>query len=185
MKMYIERKRKMKCNQKLGILPLLILLILQTAACGQTAKDVPLETVYTGIKEAYGGDYRPDGEIPQELLENTYGLKNDMYTEIKAEMSMISIHPDVLIVVKAAEGQADNVEAALNTARDNAIQNTLQYPMNIPKTNATKVLREGNIIAYLTLGANGDFEDAQSDEARTFAENEAQKGADAFQKSFE
>lgn len=163
---------------------LTLLLLLLLGACEPKAKDVSLDTVYTNIKEAYGNDYKPDGDIPEELLESTYGLTSDLYTEIKGEMSMISMHPDVLILVKAADGQADKVEEALTAARDNAVANTLQYPMNIPKTGATKVLRQGDIIAYMTLGANGEFEDVQSDEAQQFAEAEAQKGAEAFEKSF-
>lgn len=175
----------MKFLQNGVTLLLCLLLLLMLGACEQKAKDVPLDTVYSNIKQAYGDEYKPDGELPAELLETSYGLKSDMYTEVKAETSMISMHPDVLILVKAAEGQADNVEAALKTARDNAIANTLQYPMNIPKTNVTRVLRQGDVIVYMTLGANGEFEDVQSDEAQQFAEAEAQKGADAFEKSFE
>ncbi|MDL2233218.1 DUF4358 domain-containing protein [Ruminococcaceae bacterium OttesenSCG-928-L11] len=158
------------------------------AACGsqsQPAKDVPVDTILTNIRAAYGDDYIPNSEIPAELLESVYGLAADMYVEIGAEMALISTFPDTVIVAKAADGKGDAVEQALNTARDNAISNTLQYPMNVPKTNATKVVRRGDYVAFLMVGAVGDFEDAQSAESKQFAEDEVQKGVDAFHASFQ
>lgn len=174
---------------KKALLLLLCAIVLQTGLVGcdnaQSNKDVPLDTILQNIRDAYGGDYIPDSDIPENLLTDVYGLTADMYVDIRAEMAMISTFPDTVLVVKAAEDQADNVEAALTTDKDNAISNTLQYPMNIPKTNATQVVRSGDYVAFLMVGAVGEFDDAQSEEAMRFARDETQKAVKAFEDSFQ
>lgn len=151
----------------------------------EAVPEVPLDTILQNIRDAYGDSYIPNVELPPELLESTYGLTAELYGEVRAEMAMISTFPDTVIVVKAAQDKGDAVEQALATARENAISNTLQYPMNIPKTNATQVVRKGDYVAFLMVGATGDFDDVSSQEAREFAEAEVQKGVDAFYASFQ
>ncbi|MFT4144087.1 MAG: DUF4358 domain-containing protein [Mobilitalea sp.] len=145
-----------------------------------TNSDITVDKILEAIKAAYGENYYPNTEITPEFLETEFGLTSDMYEEVKAEQPMISINADRVVVVKAAEGKADEVEAALNEAKDRKIADTLQYPMNVPKTNATKVVRNGDFICFLLVGAVNDSENPTEEELKQFAEDEVAKAVDAF-----
>lgn len=157
----------------------------ETGNGDQTNKSkVTVDEVLNAIKAAYGEDYRPNMEIDAEMLKTEFGLTSDMYKEVKAELPMIGTHADRVVIVKAAEGKAENVEAALITAKENKINDTLQYPMNIAKINATKVVRNGEFVAFLLVGAINENMDANEEEAKKFAEKEVEKGVKAFNDLF-
>lgn len=136
------------------------------------ASNVTLEEIHTAVKEAYGENYLPNMEIPAEMLEAEFGLTKDLYTEVKAEQPMISTHADRVVIVKAAEGKADAVEKALVEAREKKVNDTMQYPMNLAKIAATKVLRNGDYVAFLLVGAIYEAEEVTEDDAKEIGENE-------------
>lgn len=142
------------------------------------------DTILTAIRNAYGDNYLPDFAIPAEMLADTYGLTEGMYKSVSAEMPMISVNPDTVIIVEAADGQAEAVAAALNTYRDNKIQNEIQYPMNVAKVNASQVVTNGNFVAFILAGAIDEREDASDEEMAAFAEEQTQIGVDAFNSCF-
>lgn len=146
--------------------------------------DVTVDDILNAIKTAYGENYLPNMEIDAQTLETEFGLTSDMYESVKAELPMIGTHADRVVIVKAAEGKADDVEAAFNTARENKVNDTLQYPMNLPKINATKIVRNGDFICFLMVGAINENMDATEEEAKKFAESEIEKGVNAFNELF-
>ena len=143
------------------------------------------QKILEAIKAAYGDDYAPNAEIPEDLLSSMYGLDPDTYTEAVGEMPLISTTVDTVIIVKAAEGKTGDVEAALNSYRDYLINESLQYPMNVAKVNATKVVANGDYVAFLLLGAYDDRDDASDSERAEFAEEQVKKGVDAFNAYFD
>ena len=102
--------------------------------------------------------------IPAEFLEG-FGLTADLYDEFFGEMPMISTNVDTLIVIKAAEGKLEAVEGVLNAYRENLVNDTMQYPMNLGKIQASEVKTIGNYVCFVQLG--GDVMDAleKGDEA--------------------
>ena len=149
-----------------------------------SAVNVTVGDILDAIKTAYGEDYLPNMEIPAEMIESEFGLTSDMYEEVKAEQPMIGTHADRVVVVKAQEGKADDVESALLTAKENKIKDTFQYPMNVAKISASKVVRHGDYISFLLVGAINEDMDANEEEAKEFAEKEVQKGVDAINDLF-
>ena len=115
----------------------------------------------TGIRQAVvdamGENYFPQMQIPAEFLEG-FGLTADMYDEFFGEMPMISTNVDTLIVIKAKEGQTEAVEGVLNAYRENLVNDTMQYPMNVGKIQASEVKTIGNFVCFVQLG--GDVMDA-------------------------
>lgn len=153
-------------------------------ACGGSdkTKDVPTADLAAAVQEAYGENFAATAETPEEYLEELYGVKLDDLEEYTASMSMISVNPDQMLIVKAKEGKADAVEEALNQAKENLIANTFTYPMNQAKVNATTVVREGNYIALFMLG-QADMESETDEEAKEFAEAQVQIAVDTFRKA--
>ncbi len=123
----------------------------------------------TGLKSAVvdllGQNYWPDMALDAEMLEVRFGVTKDMYDDFLAEIPMISNNVDTLVIVKAKEGQADAVESALNAYRDVQVQDTMQYPMNVGKVQASMVEKTGNYVIFVLLGADTTELMEQGDEA--------------------
>ena len=136
------------------------------------------------IREAYGDDYLPNELIPGEMIESVFGLTEDMYSAVTAEMPMISAYPDTVVVVEAKEGKIDDVEAALNAYRDYQVNEALQYPMNVAKVNASKVVKNGNFVAFIMAGAIDERGDVSDEDMASFAQEQTQIGIDAFNSCF-
>ena len=150
----------------------------------ENAIKVTLEEIYTAVKGAYGENYLPNMEIPADLLEAEFGLNKELYVEVKAEQPMIGVHADRVVIVKAAEGKADAVEQALIAAKEKKVSDTMQYPMNIAKIASAKILRKGDYVAFLLVGAVNDAAEVSEEEAKEFAEKEVEKGVEAFNNLF-
>lgn len=118
-----------------------------------------MSAIRQAVVDALGENYWPNTQISAEYLEG-YGLTDDMYTDFWGEMPMISVNVDTIIVIKAGEGQMDAVEGVLNSYRDALVSNTMQYPMNIGKIQASQVEVVGDYACFIQLGADTmDMED--------------------------
>lgn len=113
-----------------------------------------MEAVKKVVTDYLGEDYWPNMQMPPDILESLVGITPDMYEDYFAEMPMISVNVDTLIVVKAQEGQADAVEDALLAYHENNVNNTMQYPQNVGKIQAARVERIGNYVIFAQLGAD-------------------------------
>ena len=159
------------------------------AACGgtqdQAAKDVSLDTIHQAVKDAYGESYLPSMEFTPVEIAEKFGVTQDMAEEMFAEGPMISAHVDTFVAVKAKEGQAEAVEEALNTYRDQMIADAITYPMNLPKQEASQVVREGDYVFFVMLGAYAEDEETLNSESKTkeFYEQQTQIGVDAIQEA--
>ncbi len=111
------------------------------------------------VVETLGDNYWPTMAIPVEVLEANYGLTSDMYVDYMGEMPMMSAHVDTLLIVKAAEGKEEDVEKALQTYRDNIANDSMQYPTNLGKVQASMVKRMDSYVVFALLG--GDTMDAE------------------------
>lgn len=157
------------------------------SACGDqdvSEKDYTAQQVFDTIKEAYGKDFLPDGDMSEEEYTEVYGLNMDDIEDIKAQVALVSFHPDRLIVVKAAKDKGEDVEKALISARDDLVENGLWYPANLAKVNASAVARNGDYVAFIMLGAVDERTDVTEEQAAEFADKEVQKGVEAFAKLF-
>ena len=154
-------------------------------------EEIPVEPTMseemTGIRQAVvdaiGENYFPQMQIPAEFLEG-FGLTADMYDEFFGEMPMISTNVDTLIVIKAKEGQAEAVEGVLTAYRENLVNDTMQYPMNVGKIQASEVKTIGNFVCFVQLGGDvmaalekGDEEVIKHCQAQNALAIEALEGA--------
>lgn len=124
-----------------------------------------MEAVKTAVTDLLGDNYFPNMPLDPDMLEFSFGITTDMFEDYLAELPMISANVDTLVVVKAAEGQVDAVEEALNSYRDAQVSNTMQYPQNVGKIQASKVEKFDNYVIFVLLGGDlGDLLD-QGDDA--------------------
>lgn len=159
---------------------LLVGMMAMTAACGQNAAeeetvetaentgyadDVATADLVSAAAEALGENYWPNMDIDAEALDLLYGVKADMYEEFSGQAPMISVNVDALVVIKVKEGQEAAVEEALNAYREYNINDALQYPMNIPKVQASIVKTMGRYVFFVQLGADTSAAQEEGDEA--------------------
>lgn len=115
-------------------------------------KKAKLSTIRNAVKKAYGNDYIPNMSYDVEAIEEQFGIKPSWYTDVLAEGPMISMHVDTFIAVEAKAGKVKDVEKALKKYKDRLINETLQYPMNLPKINGSKILTVDNNVYFIMLG---------------------------------
>ena len=77
----------------------------------------------------------------------------------------ISTFVETFIGVKAKEGKGDDVEKALTEYRERLVGDTMQYPMNVSKIQASQVVRHGDYVFFVMLGGPDDAAMEQGDEA--------------------
>lgn len=119
----------------------------------QAAAQAQLQALRDAVAEVLGEDYWPNTQMPPEFLAD-YGLKEDMYEGFLGEMPMISVNVDTLILIKAKEDQVEAVEAVLNSYRDALVSDTMQYPMNLGKIQASRIEVMGQYVCFVQLGAD-------------------------------
>lgn len=144
-----------------------------------TQVQVSLTELYDAVKEAYGENYLPQMQYDTEIFENVFGINEELYEEFIAEAPMMSAHVDTFVAVKAKEGKAEEVNQILKTYRDNMLENSLQYPMNLGKVEGARLYRNGDYIFYIILG--GYPEDGSDVDAET-AKEQNQIAIDAIEK---
>lgn len=156
-----------------------------TGCKGSTAqKEPPVEDILKAVQEAYGEDYLPDSDLDEEMLSQFMGIDTTLMESFAAQMPMISAHPDLVVIAKAAEGKGDALEEELLRVRTALVEDQMIYPMNIAKTQACRVVRKGDYAALLLVGAVDMREDATEEEQLSFAKEEVQKAVDAFEGCF-
>lgn len=168
-----------------SILLVMIMGVVLLTGCQKNEENaaVPdLETVYQAVKDAYGENYLPSVAYTSEDLENLFGISADMVAEFKAEGPMMSAHVDQFVAVKSAKGKADEVEQALTDYRQRLLDDTFQYPMNLPKINASTVLRKDDMVFFVMLGAFSESEDEEA--ALEEAREQVQIGIRAINQAF-
>ena len=61
--------------------------------------DVELSDLRAAVVEALGEDnYWPNAEVPEEMIEDTFGLTSDMYDDFFGETPMISANVDAFVL---------------------------------------------------------------------------------------
>ena len=135
------------------------------------------------VAKAYGENYLPDQAMDAEMIESEFGLTKDMYDEVVAEAPLIGFHPDRLVIVKPKKGKEANVKRALEDALLVMKEQQMQYPVNVAKVNAGKVLEKDGYYCFMILGQTDDTSENDNDAAK-FAEKQIDIGVKAFDNYF-
>lgn len=120
---------------------------------GGYREDVAVSDLQAAVAEELGENYWPNMDVPKELLEDMFGITDEMYEEIVAQTPMISNNVDTLIIVKAKAEKERQVEDVLNAYKDYNTTEALQYPMNMGKVQAAQIKTYGRYVCFVQLGA--------------------------------
>ena len=138
------------------------------------------------VAEALGEDYWPDCVMEPEYVQDLYGLKPDMYEDIFVETPMIGTNVDTLIIVQAKEDRVEDVEKVLSNYREGEINNTMQYPMNIGKVQASRIETIDNYVFFIQLGGSSvDAEEEGEEKVMELSREQNEKALEAIRQALE
>lgn len=150
------------------------------------AVTVDLEKVHQAVKDLYGENYIPSSPYDAQTLYDLFGIPEELCDEFIAEGPMISVHVDTFLAVKAKEGKGAEAEKKLNDYRTMLIEDSMQYPMNQSKVEASEVIRHGDYVFFVMLGTASDEAMSEGEEAALkSAQEENKKAVDAINGFFE
>ena len=147
--------------------------------------DATLNDIYAAVKEAYGENYLPNMAVQSQQLQEVYGINTENVDEFIMEIPMISAHVDIFGAFKAKEGKGEEVEQELLAYQDKLVNESLQYPMNQAKVNSSQVVRHGDYVFFVMLGAIDESENSTEEQANEFAQKQTQIAVDTINSFFE
>ena len=152
----------------------------------EPAQESSLMYLRDAVAEALGEDYWPDCVMEPEYVQDLYGLKPDMSEDIFVETPMIGTNVDTLIIVQAKKDRVEDVEKALNTYREGEINNTMQYPMNIGKVQASRIETIDNYVLFIQLGGSSvDAEEEGEEKVMELSREQNEKALEAIRQALE
>lgn len=124
-----------------------------------------MEDLKAAAVEAAEGGYWPDMALEPDMLEMSFGISADMYEDYMAEMPMMSAHVDTLLIIRAKDDKVEAVREALEAYREAKVSDTMQYPMNLGKIQASRVETIGSYVMFVQLGGDTTQAEEEGEEA--------------------
>lgn len=129
------------------------------------AKTPSAATLGKAVKKAYGKKYIPNMKLSKSEITSRFSVSSKWYSSAFAEIPMISTHVDTLAIFKAKDSASKKkIVSKLKAYRKSQIDNTLQYPMNVPKIQASKIYTNGNYVCFIMLGQISNSIEESGDE---------------------
>ena len=127
-------------------------------------KQPTIKKLHSAIKDAYGENYVANMSLTNEEINQRYGLSSSWYTAAVSDIPMMSAHIDTLVIVKAKNAKTKKkIKKKLLEYQNVQINDTLQYPMNLLKAQASRIYTKGDYVFFFMLG----FIDSALEETET------------------
>lgn len=162
---------------------LALVMVLSLAACGSKADDssgktdvdMTAQEIMDTLKEKLGDSFGCDVAETEDNISGYWGL--DMgQVESWASMSNSNsaVNSSYAVIVKVKDGYAQDAAALLQTGYEQILSYSRMYNMDLQKVLQARLFVNGNYVALLILGAQGDWEASDEVQAK-FAAEEAAK----------
>ena len=156
---------------------------LSLAACGGKADDnkgktevtMTAQEIMDTLKEKLGDSFGCDVAETEDNISGYWGL--DMgQVESWASMSNSNsaVNSSYAVIVKVKDGYAQDAAALLQSGYEQILSYSRMYNMDLQKVLQARLFVNGNYVALLILGAQGDWEASDEVQAK-FAAEEAAK----------
>ena len=172
--------------KRISSIVLAIVMALALVACSNNtnndnnsngAKEVNMtaQEVLDSIKKSLGDSFDCDVTEDEARMSDYWGL--DM-TKVESWAAMSnsnsSLNPSSAVILKVQEGYAQDAAALLQSGYEQVLSYSRMYNMDLQKVLQARLFVNGNYVALLILGAQGDWEASDEDQAK-FAADEAAK----------
>ena len=167
---------------------LALAMALSLAACGgkaddnngKTDVDMTAQQIMDTLKEKLGDSFGCDVAEAEDNIGGYWGL--DMgQVESWASMSNSNsaVNSSYAVIVKVKDGYAQDAAALLQASYEQVLSYSRMYNMDLQKVLQARLFVNGNYVALLILGAQGDWEASDEEQAK-FAADEAAKVDDVW-----
>ena len=162
---------------------LALTMVLSLAACGGKADDnkgktevtMTAQEIMDTLKEKLGDSFGCDVAETEDNISGYWGLDMEQ-VESWASMSNSNsaVNSSYAVIVKVKDGYAQDAAALLQTGYEQILSYSRMYNMDLQKVLQARLFVNGNYVALLILGAQGDWEASDEVQAK-FAAEEAAK----------
>ena len=168
---------------------------LSLAACGGKADDnkkndnntevtMTAQEIMDTLKEKLGDSFECDTAESEDRMSGYWGFDMDKVEDWAAMgNSNSAINPSAAVILKVKDGYAQDAAALLQTGYEQILSYSRMYNMDLQKVLQARLFVNGNYVALLILGAQGDWEASDEVQAK-FAAEEAAKVDEAWRGIF-
>ena len=130
-------------------------------------KKVPtIKKLHKAVVDAYGENFVANVALTKKEANERFGLSSGWYKAVSADIPMISTNIDTLVIVRSKNAKSKKkIKKALKSYQQAQINDTMQYPNNLLKAQASKVYTKGDYVFFIMLGfIDSALEDAGVEE---------------------
>ena len=100
-----------------------------------------VQNIYQAVVETYGSAYLPEMQVQGEayFMQDTLKLDASWYDAAIVEVPMMTNNADMFAIVHATAGNLENVKKAFDDYKYYLVNESFQYPMNMPKVQSAVV----------------------------------------------
>ena len=167
---------------------LTLAMVLSLAACGGKADDnngktevtMTAQEIMDTLKEKLGDSFGCDVAEAEDNISGYWGLDMEQ-VESWASMSNSNsaVNSSYAVIAKVKDGYAQDAAALLQASYEQVLSYSRMYNMDLQKVLQARLFVNGNYVALLILGAQGDWEASDEEQAK-FAADEAAKVDDMW-----
>ena len=159
-------------------------MILSLAACGSKTDDnkkneaevtMTAQEIMDALMEKLGDSFDCDTAETEDRMSGYWGLDMSQVEDWAAmSNSNSSLNPSTAVILKVKDGYAQDAAALLQSGYEQMLSYSRMYNMDLQKVLQARLFVNGNYVALLILGAQGDWEASDEEQAK-FAASEAAK----------
>lgn len=143
----------------------------------------PMDELKDAVIDILDHNYWPDTLLSSEELAERTGISENMYDDYMAEYQHTEAGIDMMIIIKAKEGQIQTVERYLNEYRELLLNIYSNQPQNRAKIFASRIETIENYICYVQLGADLSSFEKNGDDAMIYhCQQENERALDIIEK---
>ncbi len=100
-----------------------------------------VQDIYQAVVETYGSAYLPDMGVQEDtfFMQDTLKLDASWYDAAIVEVPMMTSNADMFAILHVTEGNLENVKKAFEDYKNYLVNDSFQYPMNMPKVQSAVV----------------------------------------------
>ncbi len=165
---------------------LALCLVFSLAACGGKADNgktddnsaavtMTAQEIMDTMQDKLGDSFDCDIAETEDRISGYWGLDMDKVESWAAmSNSNSSLNPSTAVVLKVKDGYSQDAAALLQTGYEQMLSYSRMYNMDLQKVLQARLFVNGDYVALFILGAQGDWEASDEDQAK-FAAEEAAK----------
>ena len=161
---------------------LALTMALSLAACGDKKENkddlnvtMTAQEVLDSLKESLGSSYTSDTAETEDRMSGYWGLDLSKIESWAAESnSSSSLNMDCTVILKVKDGYAEDAAALLQERFDQTCNYARMYNMDLQRVLQGRLFVNGNYVALIVEGQQGDYETSEEAQAK-FAADEAAK----------